>query len=255
MILFHYISKDSAIHRLSPLTKLIAMLIIAFSSITLKDITLDWLSFTLLYSLLFLLFYQAKISLIQAFRDFRYFMIAIPLIIFFSAFNFQSNPNLYLHHFSIPALLFSSTFILKLYLFSLISILFIATTTVREINYAIETLLRKVPFVNSVRIATMINLCIVQIPIIFDLYQQIKVAQKSRCLDNRRNPIRKVIIILNILIHKVLLNADSIALNYEAKAFSEKRSSYKISIPPKEIFYLSTFSTSCLIISFLKSPF
>lgn len=247
MILFHYISKDSALHRLSPITKVLGMLIIGLSTISLQDIIQDWLSFTILYSLIFFLFFKAKISFSQSCRDLRYFLTVIPLIIFFSSFKLQSNPELFLSHFNVSGLIFSSTFILKLYLFSLVSVLFIATTTVREINLAIEALLRKIPFVNSVRISTMISLCIVQIPVIFDLYQQIRIAQKARCLDNNRNPIRKIVIILNILIPRVLQNADSIALNYEAKCYSDVRTQCPFVLPKSDILFLSIFTLFCFI--------
>jgi energy-coupling factor transporter transmembrane protein EcfT len=249
MILFHYLSRDSTLHKLSPVTKLLAMIILGLTAIVLQDIYTDWLAFTFIYALIFFLYYKAKISFIHTFRDLRYFLTVIPLIIFFSAFKFQASENLFLQHFQVQGLITASTFILKLYLFSLLSILFIATTTVREINNALESLLCKIPFVNSVRIATMISLCIVQIPIIFDLYNQIRLAQKARCLDYRKNPWQRVIIILNILIQKVLQNADNIALNYESKCYNEERINQGITIPAKETLYLLTFMIYCLLVS------
>ena len=255
MILFHYYSNDSLIHRLNPVTKLLAMLVFGISTITLKSICEDWLSFIIFAGLVLFLYYKAGVSLRQCLRELPYFLHIIPLIILFSAFRFSNSEELFLNHIYLPGLITSTSFVLKLVLISMISILFIATTTIREINYAVEVLLKKIPFVNSVKIATMISLVIIQIPIIFDLYHQITIAQKSRCLDNRKNPLRKTIILLNILIHKVLLNADSIALNYEAKCYSEERTDNLISIPKFDILAITSFVIFCLAVNLAKLLF
>lgn len=235
MILFNYINNASPLHRLSPLTKLLAIIILGSMTIALQDLTKNYISFILFYAFVFSLIIIARIKFTLFLKDLPYFIIMIPLIIFFSAFSFTKNQTYYLNHLDISALINSLTFILKLILFTLISIIFIATTRIKEINIALEVIFRRIPLVNSTRLATMISLVLAQIPIIFDLYGQIKQAQKARCIDNSKNPFRKISFLASSLIFRVLQNADEIALNYQAKGYNDERTQYECKLSFKEI--------------------
>ncbi len=248
MILFNYINNTSPLHRLSSLTKLLAMIILGSMTIALQDLSKNYISFILFYAFVFYLIYIAGIKITHLIKELPYFMIIIPLIIFFSAFSITSNKAYYLNHFDISALLTSLTFILKLILFTLLSIIFIATTRIKEINIALEVILRRIPLVNSTRLATMISLVLAQLPIIFDLYGQIKQAQKARCIDNSRNPFRKISFLASSLIFRVLQNADSIALNYQVKAYNDERTQDECKLSFKEIIGLIIMVVIALII-------
>jgi energy-coupling factor transporter transmembrane protein EcfT len=235
MILFNYINHTSILHRLSPLTKLLAMILLGSMTISLQDLSKNYISFIFFYALVFSLIIIARIKITLLLKELPYFIIIIPLIIFFSSFSITRNQAYYLNHLDISALLTSLTFILKLILFTLLSIIFMATTRIKEINIALEVIFRRIPLVNSTRLATMISLVLAQIPIIFDLYGQIKQAQKARCIDNSKNPFRKISFLASSLIYRVLQNADAIALNYQSKGYNDERTQYKCKLSIKEI--------------------
>ncbi len=235
MILFNYINNASPLHKLSPLTKLLAMIILGSMTIALQDLTKNYISFIVFYTFVFSLIFIAGIRLSLFLKEIPYFIIIIPLIILFSAVSVTKNQTYYLNHLDISALLTSLTFILKLILFTLISIIFIATTRIKEINIALEVIFRRIPLVNSTRLATMISLVFAQIPVIFDLYGQIKQAHKARCIDNSKNPFRKISFLASSLIFRVLQNADGIALSYQTKGYNDERTQYESKLSFKEI--------------------
>ncbi len=242
MILFHYIPADSLIHKTNPKTKLLSIIIFSFGTLRINNLFQNYYNFLMLLIVLLSILIIAKIPLRYLLKDMRYFLIMFPIIVLINSFKLSTDESSLLSFISIEGLNYSLSFCFKLYLFSLISIIFIATTTVRQINFAIENILRKFPLVPSVKIATMISLCIIQIPLIFDNYNSIILAQKSRCMDNVKNPFKRFQLTLIPLISKTLKKADNISLNYQAKCYSHTRTQYSYKLELKDYIILGIFS-------------
>lgn len=245
MLLFHYIPSDSVIHRLNPKTKILAIIIFSIFAVNLKNLYDNYVSFIYLYFLIFMVFLLAKIPFRLLLKDMKYFYVAIPLIVLLNSISLSPDKSRIFYIFSTEGLNYSLTFSLKLFLFSMISVVFIASTSVRQINFAVENLLRLIPGVPSVRIATMISLCIVQLPVIFDIYNSITLAQKSRCLDNVKNPFKKIKYTIVPLINKTIKNANNIFLNYQAKCYSENRSVFLYHFNRNDYLILFIFFVLC----------
>lgn len=80
-----------------------------------------------------------------------------------------------------------------------------------------------VPFIPEVQVATMINLTFLLIPVIFDNYSEMMSAQKSRCIQLRKNPIKRVNFIVFPLLSRTLRRADEIVYAMESRCYCEER--------------------------------
>lgn len=246
MNLFHYIHHSSEIHKMDSRSKLFCMIAFGITTILMKDIVRNKVEFIMLFTLIAFLYSAAKLPVKILFKEMKYFYFVIPFIIFTSAFEFKANNILLLKHFSLSGLAFSVTFCTKLVLFSLMSIIFIATTTIRQITFAIEYLLRPLPFISSVNVATMISLTIIQVPVIFDTVAEISAAQKSRCSERIENPIKKLQTLIMPALIKVFRNADNLTYAYESRCYNTAKTSYRFNSNIKDWTYLTAFCLYCI---------
>ncbi|NOU19842.1 MAG: energy-coupling factor transporter transmembrane protein EcfT [Bacteroidales bacterium] len=223
------------------------MIIFGITTILMKDIIQNIIEFSILLCLIIIIYIFSRIPLRIIFREMKYFYYVIPTVILISSFEFKATNTYFLNHFSVVGLLYSLTFCVKLLLFSLVSIVFIATTTIRQITFSIEWLLRPIPFISATDVATMISLTIVQVPVIFDIILEINHAQKSRCVENIKNPIRRLTIFLMPTLTKVIRNAENITFSFESRCYNNDRTKYEFRSTKKDWFYFSIFSLICVL--------
>jgi energy-coupling factor transporter transmembrane protein EcfT len=114
---------------------------------------------------------------------------------------------------------FSARLILIIMLCSVVT----GTTSPMRFKNVIEWYLRPVPFVPEARVATMVNLMFVLIPVIFSSFTETMNAQKSRCVELRKNPIKRISFAVIPLLTRILKRADEIAYAMEARCYSEER--------------------------------
>lgn len=105
----------------------------------------------------------------------------------------------------------------------LLGMIFSHTTKPSSIKSAAEWFLKPVPFIPEKRASLMIGLSIRFLPLIIELSKQVSDAQKARCADNQRNPVKKIARLILPILKKTFQTADNLALAMESRCFSENR--------------------------------
>jgi energy-coupling factor transporter transmembrane protein EcfT len=106
----------------------------------------------------------------------------------------------------------------------MLGLLLTATTRVWQVKAAVEFLLSPVPFIPHKRVATMIGLLLRFIPLILSAAAETADAQRARGVENRRNPIFRMVKLAIPLLRKIFLDADRMATAMDARCFTELRS-------------------------------
>ena len=140
----------------------------------------------------------SKLPVITIFKEMKFFTILLIIIFLLSGWLFAG----------------------RLILMLMIGIVMTGTTSLSTLKNAIEWYLRPIPFVPEVRIAMMINLTFVLIPVIFDNYIEMMNAQKSRGIELSKNPILRVKFIALPLLEQTLRRADEIACAMESRCYT-----------------------------------
>jgi len=105
----------------------------------------------------------------------------------------------------------------------LLGTLFTATTSIRDLRSAIVWYLRPFPALHGGRIATMIGLTISLIPLVFDTQGEISDALRSRCIERSGRFVRRAGALAAPLIIKTFTRADEMVQAMEARCYSDER--------------------------------
>ena len=75
----------------------------------------------------------------------------------------------------------------------------------------------------AAKVATMINLTFLLIPVLLDNFGEIMNAQNSRCVQLRKNPVKRLKFLVFPFLDQALRRADEIINAMEARCYSEIR--------------------------------
>jgi len=134
----------------------------------------------------------------------------------------------------------------KFLLIMLSGVLFSMTTQPNTIKSAVQWYLKPVPFIPEKRVAVMISLSLKFMPVILRQANEISDAQKARCGDLEKNPIKRINRLIIPLLKRIFLNADSLILAMESRCYTEDRTDPVFSPSGQEPYFLFG---SCLIAS------
>lgn len=219
--IFHYQPHKSIIHLLDGRIKLICM--ICYSIIitaAAKVLDLAVLTCALLMALI-----EAKLPIKKLLADIRYFLFLIGIVVIVHSLNVPGTP---ISGIPIPGLSWEGLrsglfFGWRIILILLACTILTGTTSLATLKSVIEWFLRPVPFVRETRIGTMFSLTFILIPIIFDQASEMMDAQKSRCIEGRKNPIRRIVFLAFPLLLQTFRRADEMVLAMESRCYSENR--------------------------------
>jgi energy-coupling factor transporter transmembrane protein EcfT len=110
----------------------------------------------------------------------------------------------------------------RLLIVALLSSLLISTTRLSHMRSAIARIGRPLPFLPAARLATMFGLTLGFVPLILLEAGEVLEAQKARCVESRRNPLLRVYSFVVVLLRKVFLRGDHLALAMEARCYSDQ---------------------------------
>lgn len=242
IVFFHYFPRNTALHKMDGRLKLLSMVLLSVSA-TLAATAGDFVFLTVL---LFLALYAARLPIRTLLREMRLFAILIALVVVADAFFIPGAP---LPYFPIPGvsvegLLTGLQFAWRLSLVLMVCTVMTGTTSLLTFKNVIEWYLRPVPFVPAAKVATMINLTFVFIPVIFDKYSEMKAAQKARCIESRKNVIKRVVFTAFPLLSQTLRKTDEIVYAMEARCYSEERTKAVFQTKAKD-WFLTAF---CLLV-------
>ena len=245
---FHYIHKDSALHSIDGRIKLLCLLLFSIAA-TLASGVRD---FVVLTAVLAAALTAAKLPVMALLKGLKFFAFLIIFIIVVDSFSIPGRPipNFPLPGVTVEGLTTGLVFSWRLVLIIIICAVVTGTTSLSTFRNAVEWYLRPVPFVPESRVATMINLTFALIPVIFAQVSEMTDAQKARCIEGRRNPIRRIAYTVFPLLSRTFRKADEIIFAMEARCYSEERTRAVFTANPRDWLVLA-FSLLVLIVLLL----
>jgi len=226
LTLFSYRSGHSGLHRIDVRFKILGLLFISMVSLNVRV-----LSLTILSSLLIILIVDCRLQFKSFLREIRYFLILMLIILIAHALSTKGTMvfQLYFLSISMHGLYEGALICWRLFLVVLVGLLFVSTTRPSEIKAAIEWFLNPIPFVSGKRLATMLSLVMRFIPVILDQARETAAAQKARCVENRKNPVYRLIRLGIPRISRTFERADKLAVAMEARCYTENRTDPELS--------------------------
>ncbi|MCL6610498.1 MAG: energy-coupling factor transporter transmembrane protein EcfT [Peptococcaceae bacterium] len=218
---FHYMHKDSVIHRMDCRIKLGCMVLLSVTA----SFASTWADFGILAGVFAAALLGSKLPVAALLRELRFFAFLILLVFLVHSFSVPGQPvqSVPLPGLTVEGVTSGLTFAGKLLLIIILCVVLAGTTPLSLLGKAVEWFLRPVPFIPEARVATMINLVFVLIPLIFSQAGEILNAQKARCVERRKNPVKRIIFLAFPLLFQTFKKADDLALAMEARCYSEKR--------------------------------
>lgn len=218
---FYYIHQNTVLHRMDGRLKLLCMVLLSLA-VSFASALHHYL---LLSGVIVIALLIARLPIIALLKDMQFFAVIIIIVLVADAFNITGDPipGCPIAGISVQGLVEGLRFAGRLILILLVCMIMTGTTSLLTFRNVIEWYLRPIPFIPAARIATMINLTFVLIPVIFDSYAEMMHAQKSRCVQLRKNPIKRISYIVFPLLSRTLQRTDEMVFAMEARCYSEVR--------------------------------
>lgn len=190
--------------------------------------------------------------MVECLKKLGMFYILLLFVFLARALSTQGEPLIDLFGITItyPGILSGFSVCLKFFLIMITGLVFASTTCLSDIKKAVQWFLRPVPFIPENRVAVMIGLSFGFIPILFNQASQISDARASRCGNEIKNPIKKMVGLAVPLLKKTFLSAEHIAMAMESRAYSDDRSGpvFKVSGNEPAFLIWSIFMAVILIV-------
>lgn len=138
------------------------------------------------------------------------------------------------------------TYCWKLAVILYAGIAFITSTTATEIRLSIEWFLRPFPFIPEKRVGIMISLMVRFLPLILEKGADISDAQKARYVENRKNPVYRLVSFSLPFMRGVFRTADELVVAMEARCYSESRTNPPISFSKRDVYVIVVAATVLL---------
>ena len=218
---FHYIHRDTVLHCMDGRLNLVCMLLLSLSASFATALHHYLVPFCLLIVALRI----AKLPWTALLKEMKFFGLLILIVISINAYTIPGDPipNLPLPGLSLQGIITGLRLAGRLINIILICVVVTGTTPLRTFGNVIEWFLRPVPFVPETRIATMISLTFVLIPVLFGEFAEMMTAQKARGVELRKNPIKRLYFAVFPFLEQTLRRTDQIVKAMEARGYSEVR--------------------------------
>lgn len=241
--IFHYLPKQTFLHQLDSRIKLSCLFLLSIAGGLANTVP----ALVILTILIIVLLYGAKLPFIKLIREMRLFLLFILFIMVLHALRIPGTPLRFLggvfltREGVLSGIFYGWRIILLLFL----SIILTGTTTLSSLREAIQSLLRPIPFVPEVKIAVMFSLVLTFIPFLLDKAVEMVEAQKSRCVEKRRNPGKRVVYLIYPFLIRMFLYTEEVVTAMEARGFTGRRTSQNKDLTVRDY--------SCLALSIVVS--
>jgi len=167
----------------------------------------------------------ARLPIIALLKDMKFFAVIILIVLVTNAFTIAGDPipGFPIESVSMQGVARGLRFAGRLVLIIMVCAVVTGTTSLLTFKNVIEWYLRPILFIPEARVATMVSLTFALIPVIFDSYAEMMSAQKSRCIELRKNPFKRLSFIAFPLLARTLRRADEIVYAMESRCYSETR--------------------------------
>jgi biotin transport system permease protein len=123
---------------------------------------------------------------------------------------------------------------LRLILVFLIGAVFVASTRPGDIRAGVQWFFKPLPFLPARRIGTMLSLIVRFIPLIFEQVSRTTDAQRARAVENRRNPVYRMVKFGIPLLRRIFETSDRLVLAMEARCYTEARTGTELSVSTRD---------------------
>lgn len=250
LTVFGYRSGNSIIHLLDTRFKLICFVLLSLSTLYTNLLELSLLTFGIVN-----VFAHMRLPVTDFLKALRYFFIFLLLVLITRLLaTSEGSQSTIIQFYSITITRegLNEGFLIcwRLMLVVIIGMIFISSTRPSEMKAAVQWYLIPVPFVPEKRVATMMSLIIRFIPVIFDQAKEIMNAQRAKCVENRKNPVYRLVKFSVPLARQIFINADKLTVAMEARCYSEDRTVPELSANKKD--WIALFGVICVSLVFIK---
>ena len=245
---FGYFSGNSLLHNLDPRFKLLIIILLSLVCLNLYFISLGIFTCLLLGLILY-----SRLPLNSGVKELRYFFVLL-LFVFMARVLSTGGASLIDVGFmsvSKPGLYAGFLVCWRLAFIVLLGFTLISTTRPAEIKAAVQWYLKPVPFIPQKKVAMMMGLILRFVPVIFDQAAETADAQKARCVQNRRNPVYRLIKLGFPLMRRTFERADDLVAAIEARGFTENRTDPELLSHQRDWVSLMVVSCLCLLMMLL----
>lgn len=116
----------------------------------------------------------------------------------------------------------------RLMLVALLGLFLVHSTRSAELKSAVEWFLRPAPFVPERKVGIMLGLTLRFIPLIFDQARLTLQAQRARGVENRKNPVFRLIVFAGPMLRRTMEQADRLAAAMAARNYNEDRTPFEL---------------------------
>lgn len=217
---FGYFSGNSLLHSLDSRFKLLFIAVLSMVSLNLNFAALGIISILLLGFIIY-----SRLPLYAMFKELRYFFILLAFVFVARALSTGGDPLLDFKLFTVSHQGLSAGMLVcwRLALVVLLAFTMITTTRPSDIKAAVQWYLKPIPFIPEKKVAIMMGLILRFVPVIFDQAAETAEAQKARCVQNRKNPVYRLIKLGFPLLRRTFERADDLVAALEARGFTENR--------------------------------
>jgi energy-coupling factor transporter transmembrane protein EcfT len=209
------------LHGLDPRTKLVGLAMIGVMGLA-ADLCVLAASGILLVGML----WQAEIGPGKWIRDFKVFWVLLLFVLIARALTAPGTVLFQIGEIAVTVEGFAEggLICLRLWMVALAGVGLAATTSPSGIEAALRHLLAPLPLVPEKRVATMLGLLVRFLPEVLEQARRTREAQTARCIEYRKNPVRRLSMFAISLLRAVFVRADRLSLAMEARCYSENRS-------------------------------
>lgn len=206
------------------------------------------------YFLMLLFFFKKTgLNVFSTLNSIKYFIILLFFIFIARALTIEGHIIFSFYGISITERGLNEGFLVafKFFLVMLTGLLFSTTTQPSSVKSAVQWFLKPIPLIPEKRVAVMISLSLSFMPVILKHAKEISDAQKARCADLQKNPVKRIIRLVLPLLKKTFISADSLVFAMESRCYNDDRTDHKFTPSGKEIPFLAgsmilSLSLACL---------
>lgn len=251
---FSYVPGTSLVHKLDPRTKIVVVMLLGILAFRIEDLAGIGIMFMLFFALALLSRLPMSI-LLRAVRP----MVPFITFIFITQLLFSGGSPLTSFWILKPSMEglengigLAARFILLL----LFAALLTASTDPSAITCGVEKMLRPLPLrwlgISSFELATMMNISIAFLPLLFERVERTKAAQAARGMDFVRNPFHSVPALAIPLLWGVIRDAEELALAMESRGYQGKKRTSIHELSMKKRDWVTLFITVLFVIAMLQ---
>lgn len=219
--IFHYLPRQTFLHQLDARVKLLCMLMLCITT-GFADRVLVLSSLT---CFILMLLIAVGISVLNLLSEVRLFLLFIFVIVIVHAWRVPGDPLFFFPggRITYQGVVSGAFYGWRIVLLLFLSALLISTTTLFSLRNAIERLFRVFPFIPAAKLGTMFSLVLLFIPLLLDKAAEISVAQKARCVEKRKNPIKRLLYLAYPFLSHTFSYADQVVTAMEARCYTGKK--------------------------------